>query len=71
VSGSAGAPDQIYITARLNRLLAQSEDEAKQLKDEYISIEHLLLAMTGDGGATGRVFKEFGVTRERLARSLQ
>ena len=71
VSGSAGAPDQIYITARLNRLLAQSEDEAKQLKDEYISIEHLLLAMTGDGGATGRVFKEFGVTRERLARALQ
>src|SRR5213596_3809807 len=71
VSGSAGAPDQIYITARLNRLLAQSEDEAKQLKDEYISIEHLLLAMTGDGGATGRVFNEFGVTRERLARALQ
>ncbi|PYI97646.1 MAG: ATP-dependent chaperone ClpB, partial [Verrucomicrobia bacterium] len=71
VSGSAGAPDQIYITARLNRLLAQAEDEAKQLKDEYISIEHQLLAMTGDGGATGRVFTEFGVTRERLARALQ
>src|SRR5438046_10494593 len=71
VSGAAGAPDQIYITARLNRLLAQSEDEAKQLKDEYISIEHLLLAMTGDGGATGRSFKKFGVTRERLARALQ
>src|SRR5205809_6380175 len=43
VSGSAGAPDQIYITGRLNHLLAQAEDEAKQLKDEYISIEHLLL----------------------------
>src|SRR5437870_10245362 len=71
VSGSAGAPDQTYITARLNRLLPPAEDEAKQLKDEYISIEHPLLAMTGDGGATGRVFNEFGVTRERLARALQ
>ena len=71
VSGSGGAPDQIYITGRLNRLLAQAEDEAKKLKDEYISIEHLLLAMTDDGGAAGRIFKEFGVTREKLAQALK
>jgi ATP-dependent Clp protease ATP-binding subunit ClpB len=71
VSGPSGPPDQIYVTGRLNRLLAQAEDEAKKLKDEYISIEHLLLAMTEDGGATGRIFKEFGLTRERLARALQ
>jgi ATP-dependent Clp protease ATP-binding subunit ClpB len=51
VSGPAGAPDQIYVTGRLNRLLAQAEDEAKKLKDEYISVEHLLLAMTDDMGA--------------------
>src|SRR5215471_6946616 len=71
VSGSGGAPDQIYISGRLNRLLAQAEDEAKKLKDEYISIEHLLLAMTDDGGAAGRIFKEFGVTREKLAQALK
>jgi len=71
VSGSGGAPDQIYVTGRLNRLLAQAEDEAKKLKDEYISIEHLLLAMTDDGGAAGRIFKEFGVTREKLAQALK
>jgi ATP-dependent Clp protease ATP-binding subunit ClpB len=71
VSGPGGAPDQIYITGRLNRLLAQAEDEAKQLKDEYISIEHLLLAMTDDGGSAGRVLKEFGVTREKLAEALK
>ena len=65
------APDQIYITGRLNRLLTQAEDEAKQLKDEYISVEHLLLAMTEDGGATGRLFKELGITRERLMQALQ
>src|SRR5690242_11309835 len=36
VTGPGGAPDQIYITGRFNRLLAQSEDEAKRLKDQYI-----------------------------------
>jgi ATP-dependent Clp protease ATP-binding subunit ClpB len=71
VSGGGGAPDQIYVTARLNRLLAQAEEEAKQLKDDYISIEHLLLAMTDDSGAAGRLFKEFGLTRERLATALK
>jgi ATP-dependent Clp protease ATP-binding subunit ClpB len=71
VSGGGGAPDQIYVTVRLNRLLAQAEEEAKQLKDDYISIEHLLLAMTDDSGAAGRLFKEFGLTRERLATALK
>src|SRR5688572_22048619 len=71
VSGPSGAPDQIYVTGRLNRLLAQSEDEAKKLKDDYISVEHLLLAMTDDMGAAGRIFHEAGVTRERLMRALQ
>jgi ATP-dependent Clp protease ATP-binding subunit ClpB len=71
VSGPAGAPDQIYVTGRLNRLLAQAEDEAKKLKDDYVSVEHLLLAMTDDTGQTGRIFHEFGVTRERLMRALQ
>src|SRR5262245_298947 len=71
VSGPAGAPEQIYVTGRLNRLLAQAEDEAKKLKDDYVSVEHLLLAMTDDMGPTGRIFHEFGVTRERLMRALQ
>ncbi|MCI0389482.1 MAG: ATP-dependent chaperone ClpB [Acidobacteria bacterium] len=71
VSGQTGAPDQIYITGRLNRLLTQAEDEARTLKDDYISVEHLLLAMCEDAGATGGILKEFGVTRERLMRALQ
>ena len=71
VSGPSGPPDQLYITGRLNRLIVQAEDEARRLKDDYISVEHLLLAMTEDGGATGRILKQFGVTRERLMRALQ
>ncbi|MDW8131674.1 MAG: ATP-dependent chaperone ClpB [Bryobacterales bacterium] len=72
VMGPSGAPpDQFYITGRLNRLLVQAEDEARRMRDEYVSVEHLLLAMADDGGPTGRLFKEFGVTRERLMRALQ
>jgi ATP-dependent Clp protease ATP-binding subunit ClpB len=71
VSGPAGAPDQIYITARLQQLLTRAEDEAKRLKDEYVSVEHVLLAATEDTGATGRILKEFGLTRDRLMSALQ
>src|SRR6516165_12835344 len=45
VSGPAAGPDQVYVTSRLNRLLTASEDEARKLKDEYISVEHVLLAL--------------------------
>ena len=53
VSGSGAESEQVYMTGRLNRLLAKAEDEAKKLKDEYVSVEHLLLAMT-DGQAARR-----------------
>jgi ATP-dependent Clp protease ATP-binding subunit ClpB len=71
VAGPAGAPDQIYVTGRLNRVLVQAEDEAKKLKDEFVSVEHLLLAMTADSGAAGRLLREFGLTRERLMQALR
>jgi ATP-dependent Clp protease ATP-binding subunit ClpB len=70
ISGAAAA-DQIYITGRLTRLLAQAEEEAKKLRDDYVSVEHLLLAMSEDGGATGRLLKESGITREKLAAVLK
>jgi ATP-dependent Clp protease ATP-binding subunit ClpB len=71
VGGAGGSPDQIYITARLQRLLTLAEDEAKRLKDEYVSVEHLLLSMSEDGGAAGRILKEFYLTRDRLMKALQ
>jgi ATP-dependent Clp protease ATP-binding subunit ClpB len=71
VSGPSGGPEQVHVSSRLNRLLTQAEDEAKQLKDDYISVEHLLLAMTEDTGTAGRILREFAVTRDRLMRALQ
>jgi ATP-dependent Clp protease ATP-binding subunit ClpB len=67
VSGPTGASmESIYITSRLQGLLNRAEDEAKRLKDEYISVEHILLAATDE-----KSFKELGITRERLMRTLQ
>jgi ATP-dependent Clp protease ATP-binding subunit ClpB len=71
VSGPSGEPEQIHVGPRLNRVLVQAEDETKRLKDEYISIEHLLLALTDDKGAAGRILKEFAVTRDKLMSALQ
>src|ERR1019366_7991951 len=52
VSGPAGTPDQIYVTARLNKLFTKAEDEAKHLKDDFISVEHFLLAAVDDTKAS-------------------
>ncbi len=71
VSGAAGGPDQVYVTNRVTKLLTQAEEEAKRLKDDYVSVEHVMLAATDDPGATGKLFREFGITRERLMRALQ
>jgi ATP-dependent Clp protease ATP-binding subunit ClpB len=63
--------DNPGITGRLNRLLGQAEDEAKKLKDDYVSVEHLLLPMCDDTGPAGKILKEFGVNRARLTSALQ
>jgi ATP-dependent Clp protease ATP-binding subunit ClpB len=70
VSGSGG-PEQVYVSGRLNRLLTQAETEAKRLKDDYVSVEHILLAMLDDGATTGRMLKEAGLTRDKLMAALQ
>lgn len=70
VSGASGG--DVYITGRLNRLLVKAEDEAKTLKDEYISVEHLLLAMIDEkSAAAGRILSEHGLTRDRLMQTLK
>jgi ATP-dependent Clp protease ATP-binding subunit ClpB len=72
VASAGGGPGEVYITARLNRLLVQAEDEAKQLKDEYVSVEHLLLAMVDDrAGDAGRILTDLGLTRDKLMQALR
>jgi len=71
VTGPSGSPESMYVTPRFNKLIAGAEKEAEQLKDEYVSVEHLLLAATDDGGVAGKALKEFGVNRERLLSALR
>src|SRR6185312_1359803 len=70
VSGGGAPADQVYVTGRLSRLFTEAEDEAKRLKDEYVSIEHLLLAISSDNGAAGKLLKDFGLSRDRLMKAL-
>ena len=65
VSGPGAAPGQVYITRRLSELLDKAQIEAERLKDEYVSVEHVLLVLTGDGAAA-RILREGGLRRERL-----
>ena len=71
VTGSGVRADQIYITNELSRLITTSEEEAKRLKDDYVSVEHLLLAAAESQSPSGRILNEFGLTRDRLMKALQ
>ena len=62
---------QIYIGQDLNKVLISAEDEAKQLGDEYVSVEHLFLAMLkSPNKEIKEIFREFGITRERFLQAL-
>jgi len=67
VQGASGGPGQVHVTNRLSQVLSKAEDEKTALKDDYLSVEHVLLAMVQEGG----IFKKLGVTRDRLLSGLQ
>ena len=70
VTGPSGPVDQVYITGRLNKLFVAAEDEAKKLKDDFISVEHLLLAAIDEGGPAARALKLAGALRDRVMQAL-
>ena len=62
---------QVYVGQDLNKVLVSAEDEAKALSDEYVSVEHLFLAMIKHPNkAIKELFREFGITRERFLQAL-
>src|SRR5207247_7204547 len=68
-----GAPtQQVYITPRLKRVFDLAEEEAARLKDEYISTEHLLIAIAADRAGEGaRILRDLGVDQESIYRALR
>jgi len=67
VSGPGAEAGKIMITQALQKVLVAAGDEAKRLRDEYISVEHIGLAIidTGTSTAAGRLFARFGLSRDR------
>ncbi len=73
ISGGAAEAGKIYVTPRLQQLLLRAGDEAKRLKDEYVSVEHLLLALIDEGKQTaaGRLLAAHGVSRDTFLATLR
>ncbi|MBQ9527233.1 MAG: AAA family ATPase, partial [Fretibacterium sp.] len=71
VTGSGAEPGKVYVTQRLNRLLADAEERAKRLKDEYVSVEHLFLAMLEENNTNlGHILSRLNITEDRFLKTL-
>ncbi|WJE53795.1 ATP-dependent chaperone ClpB [Bacillus cereus] len=70
VTGSGAEAGKVYVTNALQQLLVKAEAEAKKLKDEYISVEHILLAFCEENGDIKRLFTTFHITKNELLQSL-
>lgn len=73
VQGGSAEAGKIYVTQRLNRLFVRAAEEARRLKDEYVSVEHFLLAFCEEGRETpaGRLCTEVGLTRNAVLEELR
>ncbi len=72
VTGSVDT-SRIYVTQAVNEVLTRAEEEANQLKDEYVSVEHLLLGLieVGKPDALKKLFKSFGLDRPTALKAMQ
>ena len=66
VSGPGAQGGQVYISSRLNETLTAAEAEAQRMKDEFVSVEHLLLALVDKDRAVAETFQAAGLTRDKL-----
>ena len=72
VSGGGMEAGKVYVTESLQAALVWAQDEAKRLKDEYVSVEHLLLALVETRGAdeAARLLRDVGVDHNRILEAL-
>ncbi len=71
LSGANADSAQVTLSPELARIMAGAEQEAKALQDDYISVEHVLLAMAQAGGAIGAIFRDAGLTKDKLLAALR
>jgi ATP-dependent Clp protease ATP-binding subunit ClpB len=71
MSGPGALPGQIFASQRLSRLLVDAEKQAKRLQDEYVSVEHVFLALLGEHGTpSAKLLAQFNITAERFLAAL-
>ena len=66
-----GGAVNIGISRSLYQTLTEAQAEADKFKDEYVSTEHVILALAGDDGQVGKLFKRYGLTKDSLMQALQ
>ena len=72
VTGPGREADKVYISQAVDAALVEAEQQAQAMKDEFVSVEHILLALIEKpNGAVKAIFNEFGVTRESFLGALQ
>jgi ATP-dependent Clp protease ATP-binding subunit ClpB len=66
------SPEKFFVNQELSKILLQAESEAKTLKDEYVSVEHLVLAMIATGTTTlvGKIFADLQINRNQFLKAL-
>ncbi|MEN3013569.1 MAG: ATP-dependent chaperone ClpB [Endomicrobiia bacterium] len=67
----SGSTNAIYITGRTKKVLDIALDALEEFKDEYISVEHLLLGILQEGGIASKILQRYGVTKENVLKALQ
>jgi ATP-dependent Clp protease ATP-binding subunit ClpB len=71
LTGAHADSAQVTLSPELGRLMTAAENEAKALQDDYTSVEHVLLAMAQSSGEAGRIFRESGLTKDKLLQGLR
>jgi ATP-dependent Clp protease ATP-binding subunit ClpB len=71
LSGANADSAQVTLSPDLSRIMNAAESDAKALQDDYTSVEHVLLAMAASSGEVGRIFREAGLTRDKLLQALR
>ena len=71
VSGSGRDPDKVYISQATDKVLSTAAREAKAMKDDYVSVEHIFLALLDEQTQnTSELFRAFGITKDKFLQQL-
>ncbi len=71
LTGAGAESANVTVSPELTRLFSQADGEAKQLQDDYVSVEHLLLALAQSSGPAGKLLRDAGLTRDKLLQALR